>query len=222
MSGRQCKLDFSAKQNSFKSNAFTLAEALITLAIIGIVAAMTIPTLVINFRDQIFKVSYKKAFATASSAWANAVSEGKMVERPTWGDDDSRVANFETFKSNFNVMKDCTDLVSTECWADGETYDGHPIPQSNTPSFIDSSGVSWSLEAAHASGGEILVDTNGLKGPNQYGQDRFVLQTLLSDKSGAGGVPTLVMPFPDVLDKNGSTCASGDEHPCYNTSWLYD
>ena len=44
-----------------KQNAFTLAEVLITLGIIGVVAAMTIPTLMqnINAKDVVAKV--KKA-----------------------------------------------------------------------------------------------------------------------------------------------------------------
>ena len=208
--------------NYNNKKALTLSEALITLGVLGMVAAITIPTLKMNIQDHLFKINYKKTFSSATTAWSNAVSADKMVERPTWGDDSSRIANFNAFKSNFNVMKDCTNLVSTECWADAESYCGHPIPQSITPSFIDSSGMAWTLEAEHESGGEILVDTNGFKGPNQYGRDRFVLQTLLSDKSGAGGIPTILMPFPDVLQKNGSVCPSGNEHPCYNTSWIYD
>jgi len=35
-----------------KDFAFTLAEVLITLAIIGVVAAMTIPTLVANYQEK--------------------------------------------------------------------------------------------------------------------------------------------------------------------------
>ena len=41
-------------------NAFTLAEVLITLAIIGIVAAMTIPTLIAKYFDKAMEAKYKK------------------------------------------------------------------------------------------------------------------------------------------------------------------
>ena len=41
--------------------AFTLAEVLITLGIIGIVAEMTIPTLMNNVQDQAFKAAWKKS-----------------------------------------------------------------------------------------------------------------------------------------------------------------
>ena len=44
-----------------RKNAFTLAEVLITLGIIGVVAAMTIPTLISNTNGAQFKTAYKKA-----------------------------------------------------------------------------------------------------------------------------------------------------------------
>ena len=55
------------KHNPF-SNAFTLAEVLITLAIIGVVAAMTMPTLINNTNGAQFKTAYKKALSVLSQA----------------------------------------------------------------------------------------------------------------------------------------------------------
>ena len=51
-----------------KKNAFTLAEVLITLGIIGVVAAMTIPTLISNTNGAQFKSAYKKALSTLNQA----------------------------------------------------------------------------------------------------------------------------------------------------------
>ena len=48
--------------------AFTLAEVLITIGIIGAVAAMTIPTLMTNIRARQYITKYKKALATLSNA----------------------------------------------------------------------------------------------------------------------------------------------------------
>jgi len=47
---------------------FTLAEILITLGIIGVVAAMTIPTLIANTRSQQYRSKFKKAISTLSQA----------------------------------------------------------------------------------------------------------------------------------------------------------
>lgn len=56
-----------------KANAFTLAEVLITLGIIGVVAAMTIPTLIANTNSQKFCSQFKKTISTLNQA-------GRMAE----------------------------------------------------------------------------------------------------------------------------------------------
>ncbi len=56
-------------------NGFTLAEVLITLGIIGVIAAMTVPTLIENTRNKEFQVRLKKAY----SEW-NQISRRFMDE----------------------------------------------------------------------------------------------------------------------------------------------
>jgi prepilin-type N-terminal cleavage/methylation domain-containing protein len=51
-----------------KSSAFTLAEVLITLGIIGVVAAMTIPNLIANTNGAKYRSGFKKAISTLSQA----------------------------------------------------------------------------------------------------------------------------------------------------------
>jgi len=51
-----------------KKSAFTLAEVLITLGIIGVVSAMTIPTLIANTNNAKFKSQYKKTLSTLNQA----------------------------------------------------------------------------------------------------------------------------------------------------------
>ncbi|MDO5437400.1 MAG: type II secretion system protein, partial [bacterium] len=51
-----------------KRNAFTLAEVLITLAIIGAVAAISIPSVISNSQQQEFKTGLKKAVSVLNSA----------------------------------------------------------------------------------------------------------------------------------------------------------
>ena len=46
--------------------AFTLAEVLITLGIIGVVAAMTLPTLIANYQKQVTLAKLKKAYSVLS------------------------------------------------------------------------------------------------------------------------------------------------------------
>jgi len=51
-----------------KRSAFTLAEVLITLAIIGVVAALTIPTLMANYQKVQYVAALKKAYSEMNQA----------------------------------------------------------------------------------------------------------------------------------------------------------
>lgn len=58
-----------------KKQAFTLAEVLITLGVIGVVAAMTLPTLMNIYRQKVVETGAKKAYTTFSQAMQMAIAE---------------------------------------------------------------------------------------------------------------------------------------------------
>jgi len=83
-----------------KRAAFTLAEVLITLAIIGVVAAMTIPTLIRSYQEKVTVTKVKKAYSVLTNALRLAVIENGTVDNwgigsvyYTEGDDGNSVAN---------------------------------------------------------------------------------------------------------------------------------
>ena len=51
-----------------KSPGFTLAEVLITLGIIGVVAAMTLPSVILNYQKKVTVNRLKQAYSTISQA----------------------------------------------------------------------------------------------------------------------------------------------------------
>jgi prepilin-type N-terminal cleavage/methylation domain-containing protein len=65
-----------------KKNGFTLAEVLITLAIIGVVATMTLPALMTNTGEQQAKTGLKKGINTLTEAaqMNEAIDIGDMDE----------------------------------------------------------------------------------------------------------------------------------------------
>ena len=65
-------VDMSA---NIRRAAFTLAEVLITLAIIGVVAAMTIPTLVVNYQKKATATKVRKAYSELAQALKMAQAE---------------------------------------------------------------------------------------------------------------------------------------------------
>ena len=67
-----------------KKNAFTLAEVLITLGIIGIVAAMTLPTLVQKYEDMVTVTKVKKAYSIFNQAYARAIEANGGLPKEEW------------------------------------------------------------------------------------------------------------------------------------------
>ncbi len=94
------------KNNKSKAqniNGFTLAEILITLAIIGIIAAITIPSVISNTQQQEFKTGLKKAVSVLNSSISlNIALEG---ESPYDNQD-----TFEYLQRHLSVIKSTSKL----------------------------------------------------------------------------------------------------------------
>ena len=61
--------------DKFKKYGFTLAEVLVTLGVIGIVAALTMPTLMANHQKTVQKAQFKKAYSLFYNAVMQAQAE---------------------------------------------------------------------------------------------------------------------------------------------------
>ncbi len=83
-----------------KKAAFTLAEVLITLGIIGVVAAMTIPVLIQKYDERATVVKVKQFYSIFSEAYKLAVIENGPIS--TWGLSDSETIEDDDGNVNFN------------------------------------------------------------------------------------------------------------------------
>lgn len=68
---------------SFSGKAFTLAEVLITLGIIGVVAAMTLPTIIQKQQDKVTVTKLKKMYSVLSQSYLFALEENGTPD--SWG-----------------------------------------------------------------------------------------------------------------------------------------
>ena len=105
----------------FKKSAFTLAEVLITLAIIGVVAAMTIPTLISNYKEKVTVTKIKNFYSYFSNAYQLAkVDHGPISQ---WGvknieyqyDEDGKNIGLsqEDMDSRENIIKNMQPYLKT-------------------------------------------------------------------------------------------------------------
>ena len=92
-----------------KRFGFTLAEVLITLGIIGVVAAMTMPTLMNSTQGAQYKAAYKKAL----SALSQAVSLNVALDEWSFADADNVTYKLEDmFNSRMNVVRQETGVTN--------------------------------------------------------------------------------------------------------------
>lgn len=156
--------------------AFTIAEVLITLGIIGIVAQMTIPTLTKNVETQIYKAGLKKSFSILSQAYLSLRSDngGSISGLCSTNDSDCLGNLFKTYvKSTFQVsgVPNTTNLPG--CWNNNQT--AFPTEPKMCILTNDGMAVNFDMEWDNCVWrcGVIDVDVNGLKNPNIWGKDRY-------------------------------------------------
>ena len=195
------------KQNYDK--AFTLAEVLITMAIIGLVAAITIPSLVQKYQEKARVTALKKAYSVLNQAvqmaviehgtpdmWGLQLDNSKIMltyimpyikHAKLCGEGDKCHASDKIYWRN---GKYANSTIFNGSESDGryglQLADGMIIASFARPSLTaDSTGASdcsISLGNGNAANicGEYMVDVNGSAGPNTYGKDVFIFNLVKS------------------------------------------
>ena len=154
-----------------RQNAFTLAEVLITLGIIGVVAAMTMPSLLNATQGKQYVTAYKRALATMSQAGAMNYA---------LSDEDFNTASnvYDVLKQRMNVVKDNNSgdgLYFNDGIYVGKITGGTDGTTTNT--LKAAAGCKDPTTPGSETGTEakckIGLDVNGDKGPNKAGKDRY-------------------------------------------------
>ena len=176
-------------------NSFTMAEVLITLGIIGIITAMTLPSLIGNYKRKVLETQFKKSVSVISQVILNTkndLSIDKLADFcTTYNYEDSKYsyqnicydAYYKNFlelggrkswgSANFNIHRQSEKILTYNRRQIVTTDDlaGIGSPIFNTNIMPDGSFINmWIDEFTFY----ISVDTNGQRGPNQLGHDIFV------------------------------------------------
>lgn len=171
-------------------SAFTLAETLLTLIIIGVIAAMTIPSVQNIAKQRELDVKLAKTYATLSQITSIMMEEKGPMKY--W----DRGSIYNEYKKHLNVVKTCppdsgcmsTDKVKLPrggtdiAYADSGILlaDGTGIMMNLGTGAVDNYGLSDSDKSNAVM--TMQVDMNGTLPPNRWGSDRWLL--ILVDKKG--------------------------------------
>ncbi len=164
-----------------KRCAFTLAEVLITLGIIGVVAALTIPSLVSHYQRKVLETQFKKSYSILSQAMIPLQSE--FLSCPAGSAEEIKKLLFSQFnnlgssansKLGYDSFKTYTKKITTakihpNCFANIDQ-----VQQFKDENIIATDGMAIAFCLNQTYGNMISIDTNGpKKGPNAFGHDLF-------------------------------------------------
>jgi len=226
--GKQIKYNNTSDLTGCKG--FTLAEVLIALAIIGVVAALTIPGLLLSIQKQQYVSSFKKTYSILSQGALLLADEngGSLA-----GKYSSDLAFVNALGKYISFIKVCNAGASPgACWHNGVTTwhtlhgdNGWGDPTTYTRAigvdgvlyragltFLNCNDSTYVQNGVNLSCGNILVDVNGFKGPNIMGRDLFMFHLTKNGKvvpSGAEGIVYQNLCDPSVYNAmQGLTCSS--------------
>lgn len=209
--------------NNACKKAFTLAEVLITLGIIGVVAAMTIPTLIANHQKKQTVVKLQRAISVINQAYRLAYDNvGEATPQEAF--DMSSSEYFEKYWAPYlKVSLYCTSM--SQCgYKENQPYrhknitrhaEVYMVSPSTRATFYTPDGF---LYVIMVSGGStpapqssIWVDINGAAKPNVIGKDLFMLSRKIDGEKGG-------VVVPDCYDKTDEyinyDCLNGNNFCC--------
>lgn len=174
------------------NKGFTLAEVLVTLGIIGVVSAMTIPTLMQNHQRKTYVTQFHKVYNEIQQASLQYMSDHNALNLREAGLN-SRAKVGEFFNNYFKVVNTCEEGdVRTPCLAseyrsiDGtselKNFSGwgaaYCVTLASGASILLDHPALYTLtvNGVNSYYGHVVIDVNGSAGPNIGGRDVFRLE----------------------------------------------
>lgn len=163
--------------------AFTLAEVLITLGIIGVVAALTLPALIESHDKKVTSTRVKVAYSTIMQAIQR--SEADNGDFKEWNLvqsqnslENTKLVFDEYLKPYFSGLNYCsTGFSDSRC--------GVPVSGAGY-NYAFNNGVGLSIVIENTGIMYIVIDTNGGKGPNRMGSDVFYFNSATGSLKPSG------------------------------------
>ena len=225
-----------------RMTAFTLAEVLITLGIIGVVAAITIPGLINNYKANKLRTQFLKSYSTIQQAF-------KLMQEDDVSLDPTTYATYTYYKTFMKYLQ-----APTDCGlGDKKIYPCAYIRNSADPAFkyyktLDGANASTSyfddgqialqdgtllmFENTDNTNGDatrvlVSVDLNGVKNPpNRWGYDVFTFQLVdeqikaMGEKGTKFANTNTYCNLNITNEYNGIACASKAKNDTDYFKWV--
>lgn len=204
-------------------NAFTLAEMLIALVLVGVLAAITLPKVLSGSQDKQVIATWKSNLSALQTTLVNGNSDGTIMQADSLTD---------YLSTQLRARKSCLGTTATNDFKTGGCYTLRNPVAGNEGGFVLSSGFTITdiatsntlckqnpeLESCDDSW---VIDVNGEDGPNITGQDLLTVQMRWGGRVENSTQPTTGMrPGDFVLDPSYDSCAATNT-ACANAKALW-
>lgn len=204
---------------------FTMAEVLITIGIIGIIAAITIPQVIEGYKKKEVVTRLKRNYSLILQAIR--ASESKNGELRYWDSTLTGHDFFETYIKEFfsNPIEISTAELKTKVkrkTLKGTNYGGTTYNGDNSTHFYTNDGslITLNLNASGEAGLWVGIDVNGNQQPNTVGKDTFLF--FFSTKKGLIPLGYEGTPTPWVCTNcSREKLKQGGSHSCNLTGSGY-
>ena len=155
--------------------AFTLAEVLITLSIIGVVAAITLPVIINKINDIHFTAQRKKALSVIEQVYLQIYTEQGIYPEDMCSLNDSSCFG-KLFTEKLNTVSEIQ-YVPDNTSRSKCIQAGIQNPRESHYCVVTSDGISYDFDMEYTGGSPwIYIDVNSVKKPNKYGKDTFCVR----------------------------------------------
>lgn len=179
--------------NNFKK-AFTMAEVLMVLGIIGVVAAITIPNLKDSADEQFYVAKAAKVYSEMETAFSRATLKyGNSIDWNGIADSNIGTATGTKMVKYLDVTDTCGTGANARCWKNDYSTNATvnaayklALKDGTTLAFFNNRTLEQ-FKAANSNSLFVLMDLDGsAKGPNTMGIDQFYFFMLNNGTLNAG------------------------------------
>lgn len=210
-----------------QKRAFTLAEVLITLGIVGVIAALTLPALINNVRAVKLRSQFNKSYSEVQQAF-KMMADSESVSPKDYRDSNTTKYFYKRFKKYFKSPIDCGAFsikfdTNLPCYPARNSASPYRVLYGYdevNAMFLDDGqiglmdGALLLFENPNADRLWIFIDVNGYNHqPNRWGMDLFTFEVTDDGLFPIGNANTSFNDIDAYCDRtrrksyNGITCA---------------